>query len=90
MAVMEIRGMSDEELDSYRTSSTTLPEIPFKLWARFGQRVAAERLRLGGPLTQRAVLLDLIRQYADGVTWFGRRVQLEPGSGKSLNATGKI
>jgi hypothetical protein len=60
--------------------------IPLELWQDFNLRLAADAKRLGmrppfgkgqnhrlAVLTQDAVLFDLVRQYVEAVTWFGRR-----------------
>jgi hypothetical protein len=57
---------------------TNVRIIPLSVWLRFKQRVAAEQSRQGKRITQESVLLDLIRQYADGVTWLGRQTKETP------------
>jgi len=54
-------------------TSCLIKKIPRSVWVTFRRRQEIDSEKIGYWLTQEAVLNDLIRQYAEAVTYFGKR-----------------
>jgi hypothetical protein len=50
-----------------------LPQVPREYWQTLAARRKVDSVRLGRRLTRGEIVIDLIRQYAEAVTYFGKR-----------------
>jgi hypothetical protein len=75
---MNLMGIGRPRVRGRGPASITLRRIPSDLWETVKRRQLADSEKVGRWLNQEEILLDLIRQYAEAVTYFGKKHIRQP------------